>query len=102
MDENAHLRANIEELEKTLAEKDEESKLLRSQYEQVVNELESQRVTLEELEAARDKLVEEDNKAEEEERYRRGNLVECVCSQDTIRRLVFDLLSNKNKMLIQP
>lgn len=84
MDENAHLRANIEELGKKLAEKDEELKLLSSRYEQVVNELKSQRVTLEELQAARNKLVEEDNKAEEEERYRRGNLVGCVCSLDTI------------------
>ena len=68
MEEKANFLASIEELNKSMTEKDEQLKELNSEHEQVVNYLKSQRVALE--------------KAYEdvEKRYRHRNPIGYVCS----------------------
>ena len=68
MEEKANFLASIEELNKSMTEKDEQLKELNSEHEQVVNYLKSQRVALEKKEK------------ELEERYRHRNSIGYVCS----------------------
>ena len=75
MEENVEPSASVEELKKIVTEKNEQLKALNRQHEQVLNEVESQRVALQELEETKNGLVEEKKRAEEEKKNRQDSIL---------------------------
>ena len=75
MEENVEPSASVEELKKSVTEKNEQLKALNWQHEQVLNEVECQRVALQELEEMKNGLVEEKKRAEEEKKNRQDSIL---------------------------